>query len=118
MLVFNKNVFAFDVDIDLKIDSRPWGTRNIRPAYQSYVTLVDRKINKNMLMSKLKAKGVQTQIGTYASHAQPVYKSKDRCRVLLDLYRRSLALPMYYSLTLEEIDKAAEVVEKTIGELK
>jgi len=27
VLVFNQNVFAFDVDIDLKIDSRPWGTR-------------------------------------------------------------------------------------------
>jgi len=29
VLVFNKNVFAFDVDIDLKIDSRPWGTRTL-----------------------------------------------------------------------------------------
>jgi glycosyltransferase involved in cell wall biosynthesis len=29
VLVFNKNVFAFDVDIDLRIDSRPWGTRTI-----------------------------------------------------------------------------------------
>jgi len=25
---------------------------------------------------------------------------------------------MYYSLTLEEIDKAAEVIDETIGELK
>jgi dTDP-4-amino-4,6-dideoxygalactose transaminase len=37
--------------------------------------------------------------------------------VSLDLYKRSLALPMYYSLTLEEIDKAAEIIEETIGEL-
>ncbi len=29
VLVFNKNVFAFDVDIDLKIDSKPWGTRTL-----------------------------------------------------------------------------------------
>jgi len=29
VLVFNKNVFAFDVDIDLKMDSRPWGTRTL-----------------------------------------------------------------------------------------
>lgn len=29
VLVFNKNVFAFDVDIDLKIDTRPWGTRTL-----------------------------------------------------------------------------------------
>ncbi|HUW42816.1 MAG TPA: glycosyltransferase [Thermoplasmata archaeon] len=27
VLVFNKNVFAFDVDIDLRLDARPWGTR-------------------------------------------------------------------------------------------
>jgi len=29
VLVFNQNVFAFDVDIDEKIDSRPWGTRKL-----------------------------------------------------------------------------------------
>ena len=29
VLVFNKSVFAFDVDIDLKMDSRPWGTRTL-----------------------------------------------------------------------------------------
>jgi len=103
---------------EIDLIEKPFVTKNVRPVYQSYVTQIDRKINRNRLISELKAKGVQTQIGTYASHTQPVYKSKDRCPVSLDLYKRSLALPMYYSLTLEEIDKAAEVIEKTIGELK
>jgi len=103
---------------EIDLIEKPFVARNVRPVYQSYVTQIDRKINRNRLISELKTKGVQTQIGTYASHTQPVYKSKDRCPVSLDLYKRSLALPMYYSLTLEEIDKAAEVIEKTIGELK
>ena len=103
---------------EIDLIEKPFIARNVRPVYQSYVTLVDRKVNRNKLISKLRAKGVQTQIGTYASHAQPVYKSKDRCPVSLDLYRRSLALPMYYSLTLEEIDKAVNIIEETIGELK
>jgi perosamine synthetase len=103
---------------EIDLIEKPFVAKKVRHVYQSYVALIDKKINRNRLISNLKAKGVQTQIGTYASHIQPVYKSKDRCPVSQDLYRRALALPMYYSLTLEEIDKAAEVIEKTIGELK
>jgi dTDP-4-amino-4,6-dideoxygalactose transaminase len=102
---------------EIDLIERPFVAKNVRHVYQSYVALVDRKVNRNRLIAELKAKGVQTQIGTYASHIQPVYKSMDECPVSLDLYKRSLALPMYYSLTLEEIDKAAEIIEETVGEL-
>jgi dTDP-4-amino-4,6-dideoxygalactose transaminase len=103
---------------EIDLIEKPFVAKDLRHVYQSYVTIVDKKVNRNRLISKLKAKGVQTQIGTYASHMQPVYKSKDACPVSLDLYRRSLALPLYYSLTYEEIDRAADMVEETIGEMK
>ena len=103
---------------EIDLIERPFVAKNVRHVYQSYVALIDKKVNRNRLIAELKVKGVQTQIGTYASHVQPVYKSKDKCPVSLDLYKRSMALPMYYSLMFEEIDKAADAIDETIGELK
>jgi dTDP-4-amino-4,6-dideoxygalactose transaminase len=103
---------------EMDLIEKPYVVKNVRHAFQSYVALLDKKINRNRLISKLKSKGIQTQIGTYALHVQPVYRSKDRCPVSLDLYQRSLALPMYYSLTEQEIDAAAETLQETIRELK
>jgi dTDP-4-amino-4,6-dideoxygalactose transaminase len=66
----------------------------------------------------LTKKGVQTQIGTYASHIQPVYNSTDKCPNSLDIFNMSLALPMYYMLKEEEeIDVAAAHLKKAVEEL-
>jgi dTDP-4-amino-4,6-dideoxygalactose transaminase len=94
------------------IDSR---TNHI---FQSYVALVDRKIDRNSLIQKMLSAGVQTQIGTYASHIQPVYRSADYCPNSLDIYNRAIALPMFYSLDESTIDKIAKILKRVIGELK
>jgi dTDP-4-amino-4,6-dideoxygalactose transaminase len=65
----------------------------------------------------LTKKGVQTQIGTYASHIQPVYNSTDKCPNSLDIFNMSLALPMYYMLGEEDIDVAAAHLKKAVEEL-
>lgn len=85
----------------------PYVEKNVTHVYQSYVPLVDRKIRRNHLIRALLKRGVQANIGTYASHIQPVYKSEDRCPVSLDIFRRAVALPMYYSLKESEINTAA-----------
>jgi dTDP-4-amino-4,6-dideoxygalactose transaminase len=64
----------------------------------------------------VKKKGVQTQIGTYASHIQPVYNSTDKCPNSLEICNRSLALPMYYRLREEDIDIAAAHLKKVLEE--
>jgi perosamine synthetase len=84
--------------------------------YQSYICLVDRGINRNSLIEKMMEKGIQTQIGTYSCHIQPVYQSMDKCPRSLELYKESLALPMYYSMTESEIDLASEVLEMSMEE--
>jgi dTDP-4-amino-4,6-dideoxygalactose transaminase len=103
---------------EMDLIEKPYVGKNVRHVYQSYCALVDKKINRDKLISKLSGKGMQTQIGTYASHIQPVYKSRDKCPVSFDLYKRSMALPMYYSLTKPEIDRAAVILEETLVELK
>ena len=63
-------------------------------------------------------KGIQTQIGTYASHIQPVYNSTDKCPNSLEIFDKSLALPMYYMLNEEDIDGVAAYLKKALEELK
>jgi len=90
----------------------PFVNKNNFHIYQSYITLVDKRVNRNKLMKYLKDNGIQTQIGTYASHVQPIYKSKQRCPVSLDIFNRALALPMYYTLREEDIDKIIFYLKK------
>jgi dTDP-4-amino-4,6-dideoxygalactose transaminase len=96
----------------------PYVNENVKHIYQSYVALVDKDINRNKLIETLMKKGIQTQIGTYASHIQPVYNSEDKCPNSLDIFNRSLALPMYYMLKEKDIDIVASYLKKALEELK
>lgn len=95
----------------------PYVNENVKHIYQSYVAIVDKRINRNKLIEILMKRGIQTQIGTYASHIQPVYNSKDKCPNSLDMFNRALALPMYYKLREEDIDVAAALLKKALVEL-
>ncbi len=96
----------------------PYVSENVKHIYQSYVALVDKRINRNKLIETLMKKGVQTQIGTYASHIQPVYNSEDKCPNSLEVFNRALALPMFYMLKEEEINMAATRLKKVLEEWK
>ena len=95
----------------------PYVSENVKHIYQSYVALVDKRINRNKLIEMLMKNGVQTQIGTYASHIQPVYNSGDKCPNSLEVFNMSLALPMYYMLKEEDIDVAAAHLKNAVAEL-
>jgi dTDP-4-amino-4,6-dideoxygalactose transaminase len=79
--------------------------------------LIDQKLNRNKVIETLASKGIQAQIGTYASHIQPVYKSQDLCPVSRDIYDRALALPIYYTLKEEEITDTAKILKDILKEL-
>ena len=103
---------------EIEFIETPYVSENVKHIYQSYVALVDRHINRNKLIVTLMKRGIQTQIGTYASHIQPVYNSNQKCPNSLEIFNRSLALPMYYMLEEKDIDIAAVFVKKTLEELK
>lgn len=90
----------------------PYVSENVDHVYQSYVALVDKRINRNGIIEKLLKKGIQTQIGTYASHIQPVYNSNNRCPTSLDVFNRSLALPIYYQMKEKDIDLVVESLKE------
>jgi dTDP-4-amino-4,6-dideoxygalactose transaminase len=103
---------------EIEFIESPYVNNNVRHVYQSYVSLVDKRINRNKLIESLLKKNVQTQIGTYASHIQPVYNSPDKCSNSFEIFERSLALPMYFMLREEDIDMVAKHLKTALEELK
>lgn len=80
--------------------------------YQSYVAVLDRGLDRNRLIERLLKSGIQTQIGTYASHIQPVYGATESCEHSLDIYNRAISLPMFVTLGTQEIDRVIAELEK------
>jgi dTDP-4-amino-4,6-dideoxygalactose transaminase len=103
---------------ELELIEPPYCSKDVKHVYQSYVALIDERINRNRLIELTRNKGIQTQIGTYACHVQPVYGSKEKCPNSLDIFNRSLSLPMYYKLREDDIDVATSILKKTMEELK
>ncbi|WP_317065722.1 DegT/DnrJ/EryC1/StrS family aminotransferase [Methanoculleus caldifontis] len=97
--------------------TKPYIDPSVSPVYQSYVATVDPGIDRDWLIETLINEGIQTQIGTYASHIQPVYRSQERCSRSLDIYCRAIALPLYVNLRYEEIDAVAQILERILGAL-
>lgn len=97
--------------------SKPYESPDGLHIYQSYVALLDRGLNRNRAIELLKRRSVQAQIGTYASHVQPVYRSKDRCPVSLDIFNRAIALPFYYTLRESDIEGMASTLKGMMGDL-
>lgn len=81
--------------------------------YQGYSCLVSSSVDRNKLIQLLKDNGVQCQIGTYCSYIQPCYNNlEDDCINSLDVYNRSIRLPMFYKLKKEDIDYVIDVLKQ------
>lgn len=78
-------------------------------SYQSYVITLSRSTNRDKVIRFMRDAGVETTLGTYAMHLQPVFRRKYR----LDdaefpnasyAHRQCLTLPLGHSMTDVEID--------------
>lgn len=97
---------------------KPYADPNTISIYQSYVALIDPKLDRNKMIQELSSSGIQTQIGTYASHMQPVYHAPQTCPCSQDVFHRAISLPMYFTLQETVIDEVAEAIQHTIGGCK
>ena len=86
--------------------------------WQSFVVRVDTNINRDKLILNLLKVGVQTQIGTYASHLEPVYESNQTCPISANLFRKTLALPFYFGLQTKDIDEICSILKNCIARSK
>jgi dTDP-4-amino-4,6-dideoxygalactose transaminase len=83
-------------------------------SWQSYALTLDPSVDRGVVASELRSRGVQCNFGTYASHLQPVYGATKACPVSADLFRRHLAIPMHANLTEAQIERVAAAVREVV----
>lgn len=89
----------------------------VRHSYQSYVVLVKKNSIRNKLLINLRKWGIGCQIGTYTSCIQPVYQhlNPDHCLNSINVFERSLALPMFPDLSFNQMDVIVEKIKDIMG---
>jgi len=107
---------------DIELITSPYIRDDIRHNYQGYTTLIDKGVNRNLVIEKMKKLGIQLQIGTYCSFTQPIYSKylniDYECPVSLDIYNRSMRLPLYYNLREDQIDYIVPLLKIVLNESK
>jgi dTDP-4-amino-4,6-dideoxygalactose transaminase len=82
--------------------------------WQSYILTLAPGIDRGAVAMDLRARGVGANIGTYASHREPVYGETGRCPVAADIFERHLAIPMHANLVDSQIEFVVENVKSAI----
>jgi len=84
--------------------------------WQSYLVTAGPEVDRDRVVMGLRERGVGSNIGTYASHVQPVYGATNPCPVSERLFTTQLALPMHANLTSDDLDYVAEQLRLVLGE--
>jgi perosamine synthetase len=97
----------------------PFEPADRRTVWQSYVLTLARGVDRGQVAAALRAQGIQCNIGTYASHVQPVYADSAQtkpaaCPVSADIFRRHLAIPMHANLSDGQIETVAKAVREAV----
>jgi dTDP-4-amino-4,6-dideoxygalactose transaminase len=82
--------------------------------YQGYLLTLDPSVDRGAVAMRLRSLGIGANIGTYASHLQPVYGETQACPVSADVFRRHLAIPMSANLTDPQIERVVDAVRSAV----
>jgi dTDP-4-amino-4,6-dideoxygalactose transaminase len=83
--------------------------------WQSYVIGVRRGLDRGLVGMELRSRGIGCNIGTYASHLQPIYGEQKPLPVSADLFARHLAIPMHANLTDEQVELVCAALREVVG---
>ena len=96
----------------------PVAEEGAKHIYQSFACVLDKGIDRNALIIKLKELGIETQIATYCLHVQPYFKKTARMIGDLknseELFNRSIVLPIHNFLTGEEQEYVVEKLKENM----
>jgi dTDP-4-amino-4,6-dideoxygalactose transaminase len=79
--------------------------------WQAYVVQVDRR---DEVLARLRAVGIEAQIGTYALHRLGAYRDQGAFPGADRAFERSLALPFHSRLEDADLDEVAEALDKVV----
>jgi dTDP-4-amino-4,6-dideoxygalactose transaminase len=82
-------------------------------AYQSYVVTLDESINRNQVITNLKALDIESTLGTYGLHLQPYFRERfnlpdEAFPNATRAHNQALTLPLYPQLTSDDVALIAE----------
>lgn len=95
---------------DEELLSPPYVPGDRTHAWQSYLVTLDPGVDRAAVAADLRAQGIGCGHGTWASHLQTVYETRQSCPVSADLFRRQLAIPMHAELTVDQAERVAETL--------
>jgi dTDP-4-amino-4,6-dideoxygalactose transaminase len=84
-----------------------------RHGWQAYVIRLERR---DEAMQRLRAQGIQCQIGTYALHRLGAYRDQGPFPGADACFERALALPLHSRLSESDLDRVAEVLTAVVSE--
>jgi dTDP-4-amino-4,6-dideoxygalactose transaminase len=94
--------------------------KEVSNVYQSYVIILDRKIDRDSFILELKARGVETSIGTYALHMLSYYKNKygyepNDFPNAKRAYENSISLPLHPGMDEEDVEFVVENIRDIVN---
>jgi dTDP-4-amino-4,6-dideoxygalactose transaminase len=83
-------------------------------AWQTYMLALDPSVDRAGVAADLRAQGIGCGHGTWASHLQPVYDTKQSCPTSADLFRRHFAIPMHAELSVSQTERVAAALRTAL----
>ncbi len=88
--------------------------------YQSFVIVLEDQYNRDQVIAKMRAAGVETTLGTYAMHAQPSFAKRYGTKpgdlpVSNRLQNQALTLPLYPQMTPADLELVARSLESALA---
>lgn len=81
--------------------------------YSNYCCQTTYAVDRNKLIQLLKEKGISVSSGAYCSHIQPCYHIEENdYNQTMDVWNRSIILPLSYETKKSEIDSIIEVLKE------
>jgi perosamine synthetase len=101
------------------VPSEPEGSSHV---YQAFVVLLDQGIARDTVVSGMRERAIETTIGTYALHDQPFFRraygySGGECPRSHEAFLRTLALPLYPGMELDDVDLVVRSLEQVLAAL-
>lgn len=82
---------------------------NASPTFQSFVVLLDDVVDRDAVVARLRSRGIETTLGTYAMHAQPAFGRFGYAPGDLPhswrAQQQSLTLPLWPGMAVSAVDK-------------
>jgi len=104
---------------DLKGIKLPFlDTTNTNPSYHIFLILLDKGIDRVELIGKLKDDGIQSSIHYPAFKDFTAFKDigLNEVPIAEDIAKRELTLPLYPTMTLEQVDMVCDSLQRALGE--